>query len=105
MLGGTLTLVNADVSGNGSGIIDTGITARYSNFWSNGVTPGQPDPVGINGNIAVDPLFVDTSNADSSLWDVHLQAGSGLRNAGDPTILNRDGTPSDIGYFGGPGSP
>jgi hypothetical protein len=34
-----------------------------------------------------------------ALW---LQAGSPLRDAGDPTVSDLDGSPSDIGAYGGP---
>jgi hypothetical protein len=34
--------------------------------------------------------------------DFHLQMYSPLINAGDPTILDRDGSRSDIGLYGGP---
>ncbi len=34
--------------------------------------------------------------------DFHLQAYSPLIDAGDPTILDRDGSRSDIGLYGGP---
>ncbi len=41
------------------------------------------------------------ANPDS--FDVHLQAYSPLIDAGDPNILDVDGTRSDIGCYGGPG--
>ena len=34
--------------------------------------------------------------------DFHLQKYSPLIDAGDPTILDRDGSRSDIGLYGGP---
>jgi hypothetical protein len=54
---------------------------------------------GIGG---VDPQFVDISSEDPLLWDLHLQGASGLIHAGDPSILNPDGSQSDIGAYGGP---
>jgi hypothetical protein len=47
------------------------------------------------GNIFSDPMFIDTA-------DYHLQAFSPLIDAGDPSILDVDGTRSDIGAYGGP---
>jgi len=43
-------------------------------------------------------------NDDSTLGDLdfHLQAYSLLIDAGDPTILDKDGSRSDIGLYGGP---
>lgn len=49
------------------------------------------------GNIFADPMFVDPENGD-----LHLQYGSPCIDAGDPTILDVDGSRSDIGAFGGP---
>ena len=34
--------------------------------------------------------------------DFRLRAGSALRDAGDPAILDPDASRSDIGRFGGP---
>lgn len=68
---------------------------NYNNAWGNQIEPSFNlfiDPV---GNISVDPMFV-------SFFDVHLQAFSPLIDAGDPDILDPDGTRSDIGAYGGP---
>lgn len=48
-------------------------------------------------NIFVDPMFVDEDS-----MDFHLQMYSPLIDAGDPNILDIDGTRSDIGLYGGP---
>ena len=45
----------------------------------------------------VDPLLVDPAN-----YDFHLQATSPAIDTGDPTILDADGTRSDMGAYGGP---
>lgn len=45
----------------------------------------------------VDPLLVDPANCD-----FHLQAASPAIDTGDPTILDADGTRSDMGAYGGP---
>lgn len=57
--------------------------------------PGQIDPAD-TGNISAFPMF-----ADDSLY--HLQFGSPLIDAGAPDVLDGDGSPSDIGWAGGPG--
>ncbi|MGB5138296.1 MAG: FlgD immunoglobulin-like domain containing protein [Candidatus Zixiibacteriota bacterium] len=49
----------------------------------------------IDSGLCRDPMFVDTIN-------YLLQAGSPLIDAGRPSILDLDGTRSDIGPFGGP---
>ena len=50
----------------------------------------------------MDPLLADVTDPDPGVWDFHLQAGSPLIDAGDPTLLDPDGSLSDIGSFGGP---
>jgi hypothetical protein len=51
-----------------------------------------------------DPAFVDTTAADAIDWDLSLSSGSAAIDAGDPDILDVDGTRSDLGAFGGPGA-
>ncbi|MBK6915741.1 MAG: T9SS type A sorting domain-containing protein [Ignavibacteriales bacterium] len=48
-------------------------------------------------NLEVDPMLV---NEDS--LDFHLQKYSPMIDAGDPLIFDKDGTRSDIGFYGGP---
>ncbi len=48
-------------------------------------------------NFSLNPLLV---NKESD--DYHLQSNSPAKNAGDPTILDVDGSVSDIGAYGGP---
>jgi hypothetical protein len=48
------------------------------------------------GNVFADPMFNDT-------LDFHLQAYSPCIDAGDPDVLDVDGSRSDIGAYGGPG--
>lgn len=57
---------------------------------------GLTDQTGINGNISVNPLFVDPS-----VGDYHLSLGSPCINAGDPTdsIPYGGGARIDIGAF------
>jgi hypothetical protein len=68
---------------------------KYNNAWNNNnnYSGFVPDST----NLTVDPMFV---NEDS--LDFHLQMYSPLIDAGDPNILDRDGSRSDIGLFGGP---
>ena len=63
---------------------------------------GQDDPLGTNGNISADPLYLDVSGADPLSWDLHLDESSPLIDAGSEEILDPDGDPGDIGIFGGP---
>ena len=77
------------------------VNNNYNIFWKNvndlyGVNYGDSDRV-------VDPMFVkDTIPTSKSNYDFHLQAFSPGVHKGDPSILNKDGSRSDIGMFGGP---
>jgi len=78
-------------------------TFRHTNIW-----PVFPEgiycmdlPVGTDGNVSVDPEFLDISGEDPASWDLHLAASSPLIDAGDPADLDPDGSISDIGPFGG----
>ena len=73
-------------------------------FWNNGsaVFDGFPDPTGTDGNLTIDPELLDLSLVDPLDWDLHLSASSPLIDAGDPSVLDPDGSPSDIGAYGGP---
>ncbi len=66
---------------------------NYNQIWN----VNLPIPDGL-GNIEALPMFI---NPDSG--DFRLQAYSPLIDAGDPSILDVDGTRSDIGCYGGPG--
>jgi hypothetical protein len=55
---------------------------------------------GVNGNISANPLFVNAAGNNFA-----LQCGSPAINAGSPSILDTDGTRSDMGAYGGPSSP
>ncbi|MDR3666810.1 MAG: T9SS type A sorting domain-containing protein, partial [Ignavibacteriaceae bacterium] len=77
------------------------ITSDYNIFWNN-----QNDLYVFNygdSDRVVDPMFVkDTVPSLQSEYDFHLQAFSPGIHKGDPSILNKDGTRSDIGMYGGP---
>jgi hypothetical protein len=84
----------------GSGAVALSYNDVFGNFQGpyTGIAAG-------NGDLAVDPLFVDSAHGD-----YHLQAGSPGRNAGDPA-LNDAGVScsdvarrSDMGAYGGPWS-
>ncbi len=83
---------------------DENIEWHNSVYWDN--TPDETQdfdfPEGIDGNAFVDPVFLDISAADPLEWDLHLDPTSPLIDAGDPTVLDPDGSPSDIGAYGGP---
>lgn len=71
------------------------VSAYYNNAWNNVVSYKNfvPDST----NLSVDPMVM---NKDS--LDFRLQMFSPIIDAGDPNILDKDGSRSDIGLFGGP---
>ncbi|MEE9442763.1 MAG: hypothetical protein V3V99_08860 [candidate division Zixibacteria bacterium] len=54
----------------------------------------MPDLTGKDGNISIDPMFVGDG-------DFHLQPGSPAIDAGYKEITDTDGSPSDLGIYGG----
>ena len=112
----TTTLLNTTLYGNGLGgtihaggawyAIDTStsIDATYSDFYGNSTTEfvGLASPVGRDGNLGVDPLYVNVATRRGTDYDLSLGTGSPLINAGDPSILDVDGSVSDLGAYGGP---
>jgi hypothetical protein len=75
------------------------IIVTYSNTWDTPILGGGDGYTTFGeGNLFRNPMFV---NIDSG--DARLQAFSPLIDAGDPNILDYDGTRSDIGVFGGLG--
>ncbi|MBK7228387.1 MAG: hypothetical protein IPH97_05900 [Ignavibacteriales bacterium] len=68
---------------------------KYNNVWGNNQNyiNYSPDTT----NISYDPMYVNTDS-----MDFHLQMFSPLIDAGDPNMLDKDGSRSDIGLYGGP---
>ena len=80
------------------------VTVRYTNLYGNPF-----DNVGMEyrdgeGVVSFEPGYADTTSEDPREWDLTLDSGSALIDAGDPAISDVDGSISDIGAFGGPGS-
>ena len=69
----------------------------YNDVWNNksGEYRDMPDPSDSNGNLKIDPKFVDTDS-------FFLAPDSPLINKGNPLLSDPDGSPSDIGLYGGP---
>ena len=61
------------------------------------------DPTGGSGNINDAPMFRAYSiDSDEDNDDLYLRMGSPCINTGDPSIVDVDGTRSDMGAYGGP---
>ncbi len=100
--GGVVSLRNAIVAEHrdGPGLEGTGdavFDARWSLNWANALdVRGISSPWTQEGNLADDPRF-----ADAAAGDYTLAPDSPARDAGDPELLDADGTRSDIGATGG----
>ena len=83
----------------------SGYSFAYSNFYGNSSSEftNLSTVVGSSGNIAVTPGYTSVVSSDPTAWDLTLTASSSMKNAGDATITDTDGTRSDIGSQGGPG--
>jgi len=80
------------------------IVMRNTNVGSNvpGDFLGFVPPIGELGNTQGDPGYMDTTPIDPADWDLHLSPSSPLIDGGQISILDPDGSPSDIGIYGGP---
>jgi hypothetical protein len=94
-------------AGTGLSVADGALwEVGWNNLWHpTGAEYGDAiaDQTGISGNLHADPLFL-LYTADAT-WndDLHLRADSPCIDAGDPTRgLDPDGSPPDLGAFGGP---
>jgi len=61
---------------------------------------GIDDPVGSDGNVSVEPDFLTQGDRESH--GLHLDVGSPLIDAGASSAADPDGSPADMGAFGGP---
>ncbi len=69
----------------------------YNDVWDNaaGEYGDMPDYTERNGNSSVDPVFIDTD-------DFILSPDSPLIDKGNPLLTDPNGSPSDMGLYGGP---
>jgi hypothetical protein len=107
--GGAVLISNSTIAGNAIGIrtstLDDVISLKNSIVWSPILSEGTMsatyscNTVSLDGtgNISSNPRFNDTDNGDYT-----LQWGSPCIDAGDPSILDPDGTRLDIGAFAFP---
>jgi len=106
--GAGVALSHIAVVGNGGAGIsstDDAPTISWSAFWANeaGHVSGMSDPIGVDDNVEVAPgFFTWGSGLPSSSWALGLRSDSALRDAGDPSSTDADGSQADIGGLGGP---
>jgi predicted outer membrane repeat protein len=98
---GDLTVASSILFGNTGGPSVTASGTVPPQWRYNDTSPatfsGTPIAVAGNGNISADPLFVNAPGGD-----FHLANGSPCVDAGDPAILDGNGTRADMGRYGGP---
>ncbi len=77
-------IITDAINGPGVYLYQTTMDFRYNNLWNNfgGNYEGISDQTGLNGNVSINPLFVNPDNND-----FHLQAISPCINTGDPTFI------------------
>jgi hypothetical protein len=77
---------------------------EYFDACSGGYPEGDPcqplDFDGVDGNVIADPAFVDMAQND---W--HLGPGSAALDTGAAWMDDNDGSPCDMGLYGGPDAP
>lgn len=109
--GGSVSLNSTIAAVNPSGALFDGeagatLNVSYSDVYSTsgGAWGSFTDGTGTAGNIGDDPMFVAAGRTWAST-DLHLSSGSPAADAGDSGAGNdADGTPNDMGAYGGPGS-
>ncbi len=85
---------------SGTGFVKYGSPIiQFNECWNNNVNYSGFTPN--STNLSVNPMVVNTDTSQGDL-DFHLQMFSPLIDRGDPDILDKDGTRSDIGLYGGP---
>lgn len=105
-LGGATTIATNNISfANGAwgmfGQDGSSMIARYCVVYGNGA--GSLGGQWGRNYAATDCLYVDAGlSTDGSL---RLSGVSSAKDAGDPTLLDLDGSRSDMGYYGGPDAP
>jgi len=74
-----------------------GFRLSYNDVWNNVVADYQDleDLTGKEGNVSVNPEFSGKTN-------FHLSGDSALKDKGNPTYTDQDGSVSDLGIYGGP---
>ena len=106
LFGGAKTIIKNNVIAfakrAGIQAVEDTLFVDYNLFYGNLTNINSWIKLGSN-NVFADPLFRNDSIPTEELnFDYHLLKFSPAIDAGDPSILDKDGSRSDIGMFGGP---
>ncbi|RJP61971.1 MAG: hypothetical protein C4539_19000 [Ignavibacteriales bacterium] len=102
--GNKVSIRNNIVEENPNGLViwNGKSNSDYNIYWGNKRNIWLFAKYGLH-DIKKDPMFVkDTIPTGDMTFDLHLQKYSPAIDAGDPSILDKDGSRSDIGMYGGP---
>jgi hypothetical protein len=103
--GARATVENNLFMSNGGQALEEGSGSLDWNAWYMNVIDLADRTYGSRDLRGRDPLLAAWSpDGDCANDDFQPRAGSPLRDAGNPAIIDRDGSPSDIGAWGGPES-
>lgn len=100
-IGNRTVLKENIISNNYIGIEGTTPNADYNLYWDNFINATNGSVFGEN-DVFADPMFVKDSVGRTLEYDYHLQKYSPAIDAGDPNLLDKDGSRGDIGMYGGP---
>lgn len=91
------------VDGDATGTVSFSYGDIFNAAGLGNVGLGITDPAGTLGNVSADAMFVSFSDdGDYSDDNLHLTSGSPGTDAGSPSDTDADGTPADMGAYGGP---
>ena len=76
---------------------------RHASIW-----PARPGPHAwwptppVSRTLSLPPAYTDTTSPDPVDWNLHLKPHAAAIDAGAPGTLDADGSPADLGAYGGP---
>jgi predicted outer membrane repeat protein len=95
--------VGGDALVTTSAVTTSTMSLTYNDFWANTSADASGGITTLpSTNMALDPGLASYAPGDGCAGDFKLASGSLLRDAGDPGVLDPDGSRSDVGAYGGP---
>jgi hypothetical protein len=104
-VGGPITRASLSVEGSTFSEVrlpdGTSAAPKAEGSWNNLHQTSGTWWVDTNGGLTTAPRHVDVGNGPAQTWDLRLAPDSPLRDAGPPGDRDPDGSPADIGAYGG----